>query len=100
MRKSLRYFRPALLAALVLVFSGAAFGDGIQVTFDPMPTIPLGNFGVVSDATAIYSFSFVSCSSTGIPSEFAGDDGCIALANEAGVALPSLTLSFVVNPAL
>lgn len=99
MRKSLRYFRPALLAALVFVFCGAAFADDIHVTFDPVP-IPVGNFGVITDPTAIYSFSFINCTSVGIPSEFAGDDGCIALINETGVALPSLTLSFVVNSAL
>jgi hypothetical protein len=96
---TMKYIRPALLAILLCFVAGVAFADDIKVQFDPVP-LPLGNFGIVTDPTAIYSFSFVSCSSAGIPSEFAGDDGCIALANESGVALNSLTLSFVVNSAL
>ncbi len=93
----MRYFRPAILAALVLVLSGAAFADDIHVIFDPETPIPVGNFGVVTDPSAVYSFSFGSCTATGIPSAFAGDDGCIALVNETGRALSSLSLSFVVN---
>src|ERR1700759_2348616 len=93
----MRYFRPAILAVLVLIFSGAAFADDIHVIFDPETPIPVGNFGVVTDPTAVYTFSFGSCTATGIPSAFSEDDGCIALVNETGRALSSLNLSFVVN---
>jgi hypothetical protein len=97
----MKILRPALIAAILCCFAaGAAFADDIHVVFDPQTPIPVGNFGVVTDPSASYSFSFGSCSATGIPSAFAGDDGCIALVNETGVALSSLNLSFVVNAGL
>lgn len=97
----MKILRPALIAAILCCFAaGAAFADDIHVVFDPETPIPVGNFGVVTDPTAIYSFSFGSCSAVGIPSAFANDQGCIALVNESGVALQSLNLSFVVNAAL
>jgi hypothetical protein len=97
----MKMVRAALIAAILCCFAaGAAFADDIHVVFDPETPIPVGNFGVVTDPTAIYSFSFGSCTATGIPTAFADDDGCIALVNETGVALSHLNLSFVVNAAL
>jgi hypothetical protein len=99
--KIMKFLRPALIVALLsIVSAGAALADDIHVIFDPQTPIPVGNFGVVTDPTAIYSFSFGSCAATGIPPAFAGDDGCIALVNESGVSLKSLNLSFIVNAAL
>ena len=97
----MKILRPAMIVAILCCFAaGAAFADDIHVVFDPQTPIPVGNFGVVTDPTAVYSFSFGSCTAVGIPSAFAGDDGCIALVNESGVSLDHLNLSFVVNAAL
>jgi hypothetical protein len=97
--ENMRSIRAALIVAVISCFgAGAAFADDINVVFDPVPIV--GSFGIISDPTAVYTVSWVSCSSNGIPSDFAGDTACIALVNETNTSLMNLILSFTVNSAL
>jgi hypothetical protein len=94
----MKLIRPALIALLVLVFSGAAFADDIHVIFDPSPIV--GEFNVISVPGAVSSVSWESCSATGIPSGLAGDAACLAFINETGGSITSVNFSFIVNAAL
>jgi hypothetical protein len=103
----MKFLRPALIVALLSVVSvGAAFADDIHVIFDPTQATPeqilSGNFGIISSATAVYSVNWESCTVPGPagifgPSFDDSNSACIALINQSGQNLNSLTLSLPVT---
>ena len=95
----MKYLRPALLVALVLIFSGVSRADDIHVIFDPQ--IPQsGAFGIIQNIGELYTTSWESCNTLGIPSAFANDQACLGFINETGADINELNFSFVVNQAL
>src|SRR5271157_4341065 len=96
----MRYFRPALLAALVLVFSGAAFADDIHVIFDPQPAM-LGSLNLIQSTGVEYTVNWTSCSDPAFfGTGFGGDDACLAFLNQTGGPINALNFTFTVNAAL
>jgi hypothetical protein len=96
----MKFLRPALIVALLCVATaGAAFADDIHVVFDPQ--IPeAGPFGIIEQNGVNYTSQWESCSTTGIPQAFAGQQACLAFINETGADINALNFSFVVNQAL
>jgi hypothetical protein len=91
------FIRPALLALLVLVFSGAAFADDIHVIFDPGG---LGSINFITDPGVTLDASWESCTSTGIPHPLQSHTACLAFFNETGGSITDLNFTFTVNAAL
>ena len=91
------FIRPALLALLVLVFSGVAFADDIHVIFDPGGP---GTINFITDTGVTLDASWESCSATGIPSSLSSHTACLAFFNETGGSLTDINFTFTVNAAL
>jgi len=96
----MRYLRPALLAALVLIFSGAAFADDIHVIFDPQPAT-IGDFNLLQSTGVEYTVNWTSCSDPVFANtSFSGDNACLAFINQTGASIGALNFTFTVNAAL
>jgi hypothetical protein len=94
------FIRPALLALLVLVFSGAAFADDIHVIFDPQPAT-VGSFNLIQSTGVEYTVNWGDCTQPVFATTgFSGDAACLAFINQTGAAIGSLNFTFTVNAAL
>jgi hypothetical protein len=91
------FIRLALLALLVLAFSGAAFADDIHVIFDPGGP---GTINFITDTGVGVDASWELCTATGIPMALQGHAACLAFFNETGGAITDLNFTFTVNTAL
>jgi hypothetical protein len=95
-----KFIRPALLALLVLVFSGVALADDIHVIIDPQPAT-VGDFNLIQSTGVDYTVNWTSCSDPVFANtSFAGDAACLAFINQTGSAISALNFGFTVNAAL
>jgi hypothetical protein len=89
-----------MLAALVLVFSGAAFADDIHVIFDPQPAT-LGTLNLIQSTGVDYTVDWANCGdAVFVNTGFSGDAACLAFLNQTGAAINELNFGFTVNAAL
>ncbi|MGA2812529.1 MAG: PEP-CTERM sorting domain-containing protein [Candidatus Acidiferrum sp.] len=96
----MKYFRLVMLAALVLVFSGAAFADDIHVIFDPQPAT-LGTLNLIQSTGVDYTVDWANCGDAVFANTgFSGDAACLAFLNQTGAAINELNFGFTVNAAL
>jgi hypothetical protein len=94
------FLRPALLALLVLVFSGAAFADDIHVIFDPQPAT-IGSLNLIQSSGVEYTVNWTACTDPVFATTgFGGDAACLAFLNQTGAAITELNFGFTVNSAL
>jgi len=94
------FIRLALLALLVLAFSGAAFADDIHVIFDPQPAT-IGNLNLIQSTGVEYTVNWANCTDAVFATTgFSGDNACLAFLNQTGAAINSLNFTFTVNAAL
>jgi len=89
-------FRLLGILTMMLVLASPAWAGGINIIFDPPPTLPTGQLDVIT-GPGPFSVSFGSCTTNpAIPTQLQGYAGCMAFLNETGAAIGDINLQFVV----